>query len=110
MSETTESFAIFEVAYEDNDTNKRIIEVNTYYNGYGDLMWKKKEFKFSTDEVISKIENGTGEFITIVEDSLGKYKEGSKVIVYESNGIKYIKTESNGEKNDNLSDLPVYEI
>lgn len=111
MSGVTLSYAIYTIAREDNDINKKIVKVKVYTNYYGSLMWGQGAgIEFTVEEVINEIETKSTEFITIIKDSSGKYEEGSKVFVYVDNGIKYIKTVSNSDKADNLENLPRYEI
>ncbi len=62
---------------------------------------------YSRDEVISKIENNN-KVITLIQKDNGNWKRGAEVIVFKIDNEKYVKTESNTTKKDNLGELPEY--
>lgn len=64
-------------------------------------------YTFSKKDVISKIESNY-KFVTLIKKSDGNWQIGAEVIVYTVDGKKYIKTEANNTKKDNLGKLPEY--
>ncbi|WP_061286344.1 DUF3892 domain-containing protein [Leptospira interrogans] len=57
-------------------------------------------------QVITKIENGST-FVTIFEKD-GKWNKGANVEIVKIDGEKYIRTDKNSTKRDNLENLPTY--
>ena len=55
--------------------------------------------------VVTRIESGKT-FVTIRKNSEGKYVRGEDVRVVEIDGAKYIRTDANKTKADNLGTLP----
>lgn len=57
--------------------------------------------------VVANIENGQT-IMTAVKGSDGKYYKGATVNVVKIDGVKYIRTDKNSTKRDNLENLPTY--
>ncbi|SYW02559.1 conserved hypothetical protein [Oenococcus oeni] len=98
-------YLIYAVHYADEPYRKHIAEVKTHK----DLDDKagRETYSFSKDEVIRYISTSTT-FCTIYKDVNSPWKQGKQVIVETVGSEKYIKTERNGIKADNLGDLPTY--
>ncbi|OFI07465.1 hypothetical protein CLOACE_02940 [Clostridium acetireducens DSM 10703] len=95
-------YGIYEVHYDDD--HAKIEEVHAYKITDNSTDGKHT---FSRDEVISKIE-ANNKVITLIKKDNGNWERGSEVIVYEVDNEKFIKTERNSKKEDNLGELPEY--
>lgn len=98
-------YLIYAVHYEDEPYRKHIAEVKAHKD-LGESVGSEM-YLFSRSEVIRDIEGSTT-FCTIYKDSTGKWQQGKPVIVETIDWVKYIKTERNGIKADNLDNLPTY--
>lgn len=97
-----EKYGIYEVRY--NDNHSKIVEVRTFKITDNKTDGK---YTFSREAVILKIGAGNT-VITLTKKADGNWKNGSEVIVYTVDTEKFIKTESNSKKADNLGELPEY--
>jgi hypothetical protein len=97
---------IVEVHYEENEKTKYIEEVKTNM-----LISEDKVIEISSfvkrESVINRIIFNIDEYWTAKKEN-GEWKIGAKVIVEEIDGNKFIKTDPNGKKEDNLGELPTY--
>lgn len=95
-------YGIYEVKYDTE--HSKIKEVHAYKVENNST---KGSNTFSRDTVISKIE-ANDKFFTLIKKFDGNWKIGADVIVYKVDNEKYIKTEANNTKKDNLGELPEY--
>ncbi|MDD3269060.1 MAG: DUF3892 domain-containing protein [Syntrophomonadaceae bacterium] len=95
-------YGIYEVRY-DSDHSK-IEEVHAYKIENNST---NGSYTFSRDAIISKIE-ANYKVVTITKKSDGNWQIGADVIVYKVDNEKFIKTEANNTKKDNLGELPEY--
>ncbi|QAS69323.1 DUF3892 domain-containing protein [Oenococcus sicerae] len=100
-------YLIYEVHYEDEPYRRHIAEVHAQKD-LGETV-DGEQHSFSKDEVVFYIENANlrQTFATIYFLG-GKWHVGEQVIVETINGEKFIKTERDGTKVDNLGDLRTY--
>ena len=94
-------YGITSVCYNQNDKNKGIKKVKyAFILQYSvvDLGEKTKE------QVVSDIEKKLNTYYTCIDN-----KKGALVEVVEEANCKYIRTVGNTKKEDNLSELPVYQ-
>ncbi len=63
---------------------------------------------FTKDSVINKINNDFSFITNVWNKKNSNWDKGENVRVYESNGKKYLRTDSNGIASDNLSNLPIF--
>ncbi|AZZ60438.1 DUF3892 domain-containing protein [Oenococcus sp. UCMA 16435] len=101
-------YLIYAVHYADEPYRKHIAEVRTHK----DLDDKigRETYPFSKDDVIRYIESTDHRrtFCTIYKDNNGQWDQGKRVIVETVGSEKYIKTERNGIRADNLGELQTY--
>lgn len=64
---------------------------------------------YNRETVVDAIKNGTT-FVTIYKNSAGKYDKGQKVYVITVKGTGYLKTVDNGKEEDNLENLPEFQL
>ncbi|KMQ37993.1 hypothetical protein ATX69_09300 [Oenococcus oeni] len=99
---------MYAVHYADEPDRKHIVEVKTHK----DLDDKigGDTYSFSKDEVIRYIESidHRRTFCTIYKNQEGNWNKGKQVIADPVGQEKYIKTEHNGIKADNLGNLSTY--
>jgi len=58
------------------------------------------------EAVIDAIENRHQTFVTITRDTTGSWKLGAPVRVVNIEGVKYLRTDANRVREDNLDELP----
>jgi hypothetical protein len=66
-----------------------------------------EEQQFSRQQVVSSIEAGTS-FITVYTGSDNNWKKGAPVDVVLIDYVKFLKTEADKTKRDNLGNLPTF--
>lgn len=91
-----EDYYIIAVHYKDSDDTTFIEKVRVYSG---------PEKLRST--VVSNIEDGQT-IMTAVKGTDGKYYKGAVVNVVKIDGTKYIRTDKNTTRKDNLEELPTY--
>jgi hypothetical protein len=97
-------YGIYEVHYDDKE--ERIEEVHAITTVKIGSREYPEKIPLNRNDIIQKIRlNNT--VITLYKENEG-YKDGDKVIVYEVDNEKFIKTEGNNKKVDNLGELPRY--
>lgn len=89
-------YYIIAVHYKDSD-DTTFIEKVKLYDGSEKLR----------SAVVTNIEDGQT-VMTAVQGADGKYYKGAVVNVVKIDGIKYIRTDKNSTKRDNLDKLPTY--
>lgn len=89
-------YYIIAVHYKDSD-DTTFIEKVKLYDGSEKLR----------SAVVANIEDGQT-VMTAVQGTDGKYYKGAVVNVVKIDGIKYIRTDKNSTKRDNLDKLPTY--
>ncbi|HCC00124.1 MAG TPA: DUF3892 domain-containing protein [Ruminococcaceae bacterium] len=89
-------YYIIAVHYKDSDDTTFIEKVKLY-----DASEKLRSV------VVANIEDGQT-VMTAVKGTDGKYYKGAVVNVVKIDGIKYIRTDKNSTKRDNLDKLPKY--
>ena len=89
-------YYIIAVHYKDSD-DTTFIEKIKLYNGSEKLR----------SAVVANIEDGQT-VMTAVKGTDGTYYKGAVVNVVKIDGIKYIRTDKNSTKRDNLDELPTY--
>ncbi len=89
-------YYIIAVHYKNSDDTTFIEKVKTY-DGSEKLR----------STVVANIENGQT-VMTAVKRNDGKYYKGATVNVVKIDGVKYIRTDKNSTKRDNLENLPTY--
>lgn len=62
---------------------------------------------WTRNQVVSSIERGYT-FVSIYKRRDGKWYKGEDVRVIEIDGVKYLRTDSNHTKQDNLGELPEF--
>lgn len=95
-------YGIYKVKY-DSD-HSEIVEVHAYKIENNSTNGSNT---FTRDGVISKIEANL-KVVTLMKKSDGNWEIGAEVIVYKVDDEKFIKTEANNTKKDNLGKLPEY--
>lgn len=92
-------YCISAVKYSDDQTHIEKVRVHEDKGDKlgGGIIW-------SRTQVITKIENSYS-FVTVYKDN-GKWKKGETVHIVEVDDEKYIRTDKNKTKNDNLGSLP----
>lgn len=106
------AYGILEVCYNENDKSKGIREVKCneimfHVVGTNISIIPKipvEKLIKTKDEVVKDIQSKTANYFTVVEG-----KRGAEIEVIEEEDNKYIRTVGNGEKKDNLGELPTYE-
>ncbi len=89
-------YYIIAVHYKDSD-DTTFIEKVKLYDGSEKLR----------SAVVTNVEDGQT-VMTAVKGTDGKYYKGAVVNVVKIDGIKYIRTDKNSTKRDNLDKLPTY--
>lgn len=95
-SQMEASYYITAVHYKNSDDTTFIEKVKTY-DGSEKLR----------STVVSNIESGNT-VMTAYKKSDGQYYKGAEVNVVKIDGVKYIRTDKNSTKRDNLENLPTY--
>lgn len=96
-------YYITEVHYKDKDDTTFIEEVKTISSLYSSTVTKK-----ARTTVVSDIDISEKSVMTATKGSDGYYKKGADVHVVKIDGTKYIRTDANSIKRDNLGSLPQY--
>lgn len=63
----------------------------------------------SRGEMINLIENENKIIATAIRDEMGKYSPGRTVHLFELDSLKFLRTDGNQTRSDNLGDLPIIE-
>lgn len=97
-------YGIYEVHYDDDHSNIEQVHAKLIQDNKA-----SGEYALSKDEVVSKIEDNT-KIITLIKGKNGSsnWFIGAEVSVIEIDNKKFIKTEPNNKKEDNLGELPEY--
>lgn len=97
-------YLISAVRYMDSSKKDKIDKVKVYRDNGDkidyDNIWDRSE-------VVSKLENNYT-FYTIYKTKDNKWKKGSEVKIFVLDGEKYIRTDGNKKKHDNLEELPEF--
>jgi hypothetical protein len=94
-------YLISEVSYHDNRDyiSQLKVHIDNGETVSSSSIWDK-------DKVVNYIENGYS-FCTIYRDN-GKWSKGSEVVVIVVDGEKFLRTDANKKKQDNLEELPEF--
>lgn len=95
-------YGISEVRYNGEHSHINQVKVHTD-NGETisvSNIWKR-------EDVVKALENGKS-FVTILNGTEGKWKQGQLVYIIKVGGIKFIKTVDNNTLSDNLENLPEF--
>ena len=84
--------------------HKRIVNVKLFPDKEDGL---GTESEWTRTQVVSAIEAGTA-FVTILKKPDKNFKRGQDVHIITVDGVKYIRTDQNKTKADNLENLPEY--
>jgi len=95
-------YLISEVRFNDEETH--IVKVKVHPDN-GDKVGSWTEW--TRQEVISSIDAGYT-FATIYKGSNGNWNLGAHIITITIEGVRYIKTQADTTKKDNLDNLPRY--
>ncbi|MCW7503565.1 DUF3892 domain-containing protein [Leptospira paudalimensis] len=95
-------YLISKVCYTSDKSSIKEVEVR---QDLGDKVSSTIE-KFTRIQVINKIESNYS-FITIIAKD-GNWSKGANVEIVKIEGEKYIRTDKNNTKKDNLDNLPTY--
>lgn len=63
--------------------------------------------EWTRNQVVSVIEGGKS-FVTILQDSDGRWRKGQDIHIITVNSVKYIRTDQNRTASDNLENLPEF--
>jgi hypothetical protein len=85
-----------------NNSEAHIVKVRTHTDN-GDSMGPVVDLERAT--VVNRIESG-GSFKTAYKQSDGTYRRGAEVRVVTIEGTKYLRTDADRIKKDNLGSLP----
>lgn len=97
-------YGIYEVHYDEDHSSIEEVHAKLIQDSKA-----SGEYALSKDEVVNKIENNY-KVVTLLkkDDGSGNWIIGAEVLVSVIDGQKYIKTEPNDKKEDNLGELPEY--
>ena len=98
-------YFVYAVHYTNNNKT-HIQKIKAFKLNSNDMLSDSKEF--SKNEIISLIDTKSSKFATIYKNSNGHYNAGKEIITYSIENDKYIKTERNEKKIDNLGELIEY--
>ncbi|MBD3285585.1 DUF3892 domain-containing protein [candidate division WOR-3 bacterium] len=97
-------YLISAVRYDEN--HERIVKVRYCLHQEDGI--RATEYEISRSTVVSRIENGYT-FITVFLDKDEKvWRKGSEVHIITVDGEKFIRTDTNAKKADNLENLPEF--
>lgn len=89
-----------------SDSKTHIQKVKAFKLNSNDKLSDSKEFY--KNEIVSLIDSKSFKFATIYKTQNGSYKAGKEIITYSIENEKFIKTEPNEKKIDNLGELAEY--
>lgn len=89
-----------------NDNKTHIQRIKAFKLNSNDKLSDNEEFY--KNEIVSLIDSKSFKFATIYETQNGSYKAGKEIITYSIENEKFIKTEPNEKKIDNLGELVEY--
>lgn len=93
-------YLISAVRYNEEETH---IDKVRCHEDQGESAGASQDISRST--VVSRIEGGNT-FVTIIKTTDGKWKRGEDVRIIKVDGEKFIRTDANARKADNLGNLP----
>jgi hypothetical protein len=85
------------------DADEQYIEKVRVHVDNGDTIGSGEAW--NRQDVVSKLDNGKT-FTTIIQGSDGKWKKGQDIHIITVDGRRYLRTDANRGKSDNLESLP----